>query len=173
MFYRYIKDEFLKGLKFDLLILISILLVVFSFIAAFVENEKYERNFPEEIKSSLNKSNNRISICFPASFWDLDLSRSNGISSLGLIEVATIQVLDIDGSELLFLGLNGEKSVRQVVDDVRGGSSSLVSSLPKSFQLLDYIEKGTFGELRIYLSPVNLDRNSITPSNMFCVNQGV
>ncbi|MCL9781693.1 methyl-accepting chemotaxis protein [Vibrio sp. S4M6] len=151
----------MKSLKVIFLVQVIAAVAVVLLISAFIKYQSFKDNLQTELNQTVSNSTQRLSMSLPRLMWDFDLdtARSTISAELNTPDISAVQVLDNQGSQVLFLGQqNGEDGEEAKIIDITDTSSlDENKSVTDKLIFVEYEEKNDVGSVVVYYNTNVLD----------------
>lgn len=149
----------MKRLKVVFLVQVIIALTLVLLASTFIKYQSFKDNLYQELAHSVDNTTQRMMISLPKSVWDFDLDSAKvSISAeLNLPEISAIQLVDNEGSDLLFLTQQGSGDGRETVDVVNKQQFLSDNSISADLTFIEYGEEQSVGKVVVYFDTHALD----------------
>ncbi|MDC5705482.1 methyl-accepting chemotaxis protein [Vibrio europaeus] len=149
----------MKKLKVVFLVQVIIALTLVLLVSAFIKYQGFKDNLLVELQHSVENTTQRMMISLPKAVWDFDLDSAKvSISAeLKLPEISAVQLIDNEGSDLLFLT---HQLVNEEYETVEVTDKSLFTeenSMSAALTFVEYGEENSVGKVTVYFDTHALD----------------
>ena len=149
----------MKKLKVVFLVQVIIALTLVLLVSAFIKYQGFKENLLAELQHSVENTTQRMMISLPKAVWDFDLDSAKvSISAeLKLPEISAVQLIDNEGSDLLFLT---HQLVNEEYETVEVTDKSLFTeenSMSAALTFVEYGEENSVGKVMVYFDTHALD----------------
>ena len=149
----------MKRLKVVFIVQVIVALTFVLLVSAFIKYQTFKGNLHQELEINVQNTSQRMSISLPKAVWDFDLDTAKVAMSaeLDLPEISAIQLIDAQGSELLFLTKEGEGEEKQLVDVTNKDAFPEELSQTTELTFVDYGEENNVGKVVVYFDTDAMD----------------
>ncbi|WP_347368426.1 methyl-accepting chemotaxis protein [Vibrio vulnificus] len=150
----------MKSLKVVFLLQVILAVTLVLLVSAFIKYQDFKQSLTADLHTSVQNTSQRMSVSLPRAVWDFDLdtARTAISAELNLPEISAIQLTDTQGTELLFLRLEGQGENKKLTDVKNKERYSDQQSLSRELTFLDYGEEKPVGTVKVFFDTAILEQ---------------